>query len=598
MTIGSSSRLRRSLIAGAGIIAMSTGVLSWNAAPALAAPFSMSLVGGSFSLGGQATAAIGGASTACQNGSDDEFVAPFGTPDGLIDYPADPQCASPFDNDETVAGVQPPVPGIFSGTIDGASNFSVSSTFPSTTFVVTQSVGPLTGLCDDDVFVAKAITTFTDLANHTGNLNAGTLTLNLRIDNTLDIQCDTDLGAGVSYSAFDIDGPGGQAPWGGATPVSCAHDVSSLNTSLSGDSASASLTKTQSPAVTAPMTGKDLKPAKMFGDVFDAVPITGADTRCPFFASFVFGTSAADNSAVQFAFMVNGATYDDLAGIDVNVGDVTLYEGDGGYGALGCAGGTKNCTNRADVVVSLSSPALVDSTITVIADNTTSGTANGTLKGTEAVSPNPDYKHTTALKPKVLKIKAGKSTAKFAITITPDQVDEGTETIHVEVIAVSAGLVENDGVGMVTILDDDDATEPDTGINVGDATVYETGQSVSCGGALKCKGTAVIPIVAQSAVGVDTALSYTIMNGTDVVAVFDAAEAVDGKTVGDDFSPVLVAKVKTIKTGKNTLGLVVTIFGDNTLESGVFHAETLTVFVTGAGVRDGIGTIRINNDDV
>ena len=591
------SKLRRRVVAGTATLAIATGFLGFQAPPASAAPFSMSLVGGSFTLGSQTTASVGGASTACQNGADDEFIAPFGAPDGLVDYPADPQCSSPFDNDEAVAGEQAPVPGLFTGTIDGASNFSVSSVFPATSFVLSQAA-PIAGQCDDDVLIAKANTTFVDLANHTGNLVAGTLTLNLRMDLTLDIQCDTDMGAGFAYAAYDFDGAGGMDPWGGATPVVCAHDVSSLNTSSSGDSASAGLTKTQAAGVTGPMAGKDLKPAKMFGDVFDSVPIATADTRCGFFATFVFGTAGVDNSAVQFAFMVGGETYTDLAGIDVNVGDVSIYEGDGGFGALGCGGGIKNCTNRADVVVSLSSPALVDSTITVIADNTTGGTANGTPKGTEAVSPNPDYKHTTALKPKVLKIRAGKSTAKFAITITPDQIDEGAETIHVEVIGVSAGLVENDGVGMVTILDDDDATEPDSGINVGDATVYETGEAVSCGGALKCKGTAVIPIVAESAVAIDTPLSYTIMNGTDVVAVFDAAEAINGKTVGDDFLPVLIAKVKTIKLGKNTLGLAVAIFGDNTLESGVFHAETLTVFVTGAGVRDGIGTIRINNDDV
>ncbi len=593
----STSRLRRTLVGGTAVLAMASGLVGYQATPASAAPFSMSLVGGSFSLGGQATASLGGSSTACQNGTDDEFVAPFGTPDGLVDYPADPDCSSPFDSDEAVAGLQPPAPILFSGTIDGSSNFAVSSAFTPTTFVISQAA-PIAGQCDDDVLIAKATTGFSDLANHTGNLNAGTLTLNLRMDLTLDIQCDTDLGAGVSYSAYDFDGPGGMNPWGGATPVACAHDVSSLNTSLSGDSASASLTKTQAPGVTVPMSGKDLKPAKMFGDVFDAVPIVTADTRCGFFETFVFGTGGVENSAVQFAFMVGGETYTDLAGIDVNVGDVTVNEGDGGYGALGCGGGIRNCTTRADVVVTLSSPALVDSTITVIADNTTGGTANGSLKGTEIVTPAPDYKHTTALKPKVLKIKAGKSTAKFAITITSDQIDEGTETVHVEVIAVSAGLVENDGVGMVTILDDDGGAEPDAGISIGDATVYETGEAVACGGALKCKGTAVLPIVASSAVALDTPLSYTIVNGNDVIGVFDAAEAVNGKTLGDDFLPVTIAKVKTIKTGKNTLGLVVTIFGDNTLEPGAFHAETLTVFVTGAGVTDGIGTIRINNDDV
>jgi hypothetical protein len=335
----------------------------------------------------------------------------------------------------------------------------------------------------------------------------------------------------------------------------------------------------------------------LFGDVFDAAPIAGPDTRCGFFDSFVFGTAPADNSTLQFGFIVAGDNYTDQPGIDVNVGDVTVPEGDGGLGAHGCAG--IDCRNTATVVVSLSSPALVDSTIKVIADNTTGGSANGTPKGTEITAPGPaDYKRTTAAAPRTLLIRAGKSSANFAIPITPDQIHEGNETIFVQVIAVSSGLVINDGVGMVAIIDDDGGVEPDTGISVGDAAVYEKGVATSCGGPLLCKGTAVVPIVSESPVTVDTALSYTITNGTDVVGVFDAAEAVNGKTIGDDFVPVKIAKVMTMRTGKNTLALVVTILADNTFEPGAFAAETLTITVSGPGVRDGIGTVRILNDDV
>jgi hypothetical protein len=280
----------------------------------------------------------------------------------------------------------------------------------------------------------------------------------------------------------------------------------------------------------------------------------------------------------------------------VNVGDVSVYEGDGGLGAHGCAG--IDCKTNATVVVTLSSPATVDSTVTVIADNTTGGSANGTPKGTEVLAPGPsDYKNTTAAKPRNLLIRAGKSVAKFVIPIAADQLDETVETIFVDVIGVSAGLVVNDGVGMVTIIDDDDAVEPDTGITVGDASVYESGSAAVCGGALKCKVTATLLIVAESPVTADTVLSYTVTNGTDVAGVFEAAEAVNGKTTGDDFLPVTIPKTKTLRLGKNKIALVVTILADNTSEPGAFAAETFTVRVTGPGVRDGIGTVRIVNDD-
>lgn len=572
------------------------GVAALTATAAHAAPFSMSLVGGSFGLSALGSTAIGGSSTACQNGVDDEMIAPFGTPDALKDYPADPQCTSLYDNDETTAGFQAPDPVEFTGTIDGANNFTVSSSFVPLAFVRT-SPSPLAGVCDDDLLVVKATTGFTDTAPATGNLTSGTLTLNMELATTLDIQCDTDLGAGTNFIPFDFDGAGGMDPWGGPTPVACAHDVASTNTSASGDSAPASLTKTQDPAVSLPMTGGAAEPMLIFGDVFSANPVTTPDTRCGFFQLFVFGTSNVNNSTLQFAFMVENRNYTDKPGIDVNVGDVTVPEGDGGLGAHGC--GLVDCKNTASVVVTLSSPALVDSTISVVADNTTGGSANGTLKGTEVVAPGPaDYKATPASKPKVLKIAAGKSTAKFAIAVTPDQSVESNETIIVKVVAVSAGLVANDGYGIVTIADDDDATEPDATISVGDATVYETGSAAACGGALRCKGTAIIPIVASSPVALDTSLTYTVTNGENVVGVFTAATAVDGKTANDDFMPVTIGKVKVLRTGKNTLALVLAIFGDNSLELGTFSAETMTVTVTGAGVADGIGTVRILNDDV
>jgi hypothetical protein len=576
------------------------GALVTHATPAGAAAFQMSLVGGSFGLGTQQGSQLQGAVTECQDGVDNELRAPFGTPDGQIDFGHDPDCTSIYDSSETQSGFQAPDPIEFTGTIDGSGNFSVSGTFTPFSFVTTSAVPPAAffpnaDVCDDDVLVAKADTAFSPLGTQTGSLFTGTLNMKLRLDTTLDIRCDTDLGAGTNWKAFDIDGAGGQAPWGSTTPVQCAHDVSSTNPSLSGDTAPGSLTKVQDPAVTNPMAGGNLKPVLLFGDVFDAVSIATSDTRCGFFDTFVLGTAGADNSTSQWAFIVSGYDYVDQPGIDVNVGDVTVPEGDGGLGAHGC--GIVDCKNTATVVVSLSAPAAVASTISVVAENATGGSANGTLKGTELTPEPADYRATTVSRPKVLKIAAGKSTAKFTIPITPDQAEESNETIVVKAVAASSGLVLNDDIGIVTIVDDDDATEPDTTIAVGDATVYEAGASAACGGVLRCLGTAVIPIQASRGVAVDTPLSYTITNGSNVAGVFAAATAVNGKTVGDDFKPVTVAKVKVLKIGKTSLALVVPILADNVDENGVFSAETFTVTVSGPGVVDGIGTVRLMNDD-
>lgn len=582
-------------------LALAAGTLPIGAVPAAAAAFQMSLVGGGFGLGNQQGSQLQGAVTECQDGLDNEMRAPFGAPDALVDFGNDPQCTSIYDSSETQGGFQAPDPIEFTGTIDGSANFSVSGTFTPFQFVTTSATPPAAffpnaDVCDDDLLVAKANTAFSELGAQTGNLLAGTLTMRLQLDTSLDIQCDTDLGAGTQWKAFDIDGAGGQAPWGDAAPVQCAHDVTSTNPSASGDSAPGSLNKVQDPAVTSAMAGGNLKPVLLFGDVFDSVPLSSPDTRCGFFNTFVFGTASADNSTSQWAFIVSGYDYTDLPGIDVNVGDVTVPEGDGGLGARGC--GLVDCKNMATVVVSLSAPATVDSTVTVIADNTTGGSANGTLRGTELTPLPADYRATTAAKPRVLRILAGKSTAKFTIPVTPDQTKESNESVVVKVIGASSGLTLNDEIGLLTIVDDDDAVEPDIRIAIGDATVYETGSAVACGGTLRCLGTAVIPIQASSPVLVDTLLSYTITNGSDVSGVFAGATAVNGRTIGDDFKPVTVARTKLLRVGKTSLVLVVPILSDNVDENGVFSAETFTVTVSGPGVVDGIGTVRVLNDDV
>jgi hypothetical protein len=588
-------------LASIGVVgALVGGVLLAGAPPAGAAAFEMSLVGGGFGLGTQQGSQLQGAVTECQDGLDNELRAPFGTPDTLIDFGHDPDCTSIYDSSETQSGFQAPDPIEFTGTIDGSGNFSVSGTFTPFQFATTSpapppALAPNATVCDDDLLVARADTAFSPLGTQTGSLFTGTLNMKLRLDTTLDIRCDTDLGAGTTWTVYDFDGAGSQAPWGGATPVQCAHDVSSTNPSQSGDSAPGSLSKVQDPAVTNPMTGGNIKPVLLFGDVFDAVPLTTADTRCGFFNTFVFGTAGADNSTSQWAFIVSGYDYADQSGIDVNVGDVTVPEGDGGLGAHGC--GAVDCKNSATVVVSLSSPATVASTVTVVADNTTGGSANGTLKGTELTPKPADYKATPVSKPKVLKIAAGKSTAKFTIPITPDQAKESNETIVVKAVAASSGLTLNDEIGVATIVDDDDASEPDARIAIGDATVYETGAAPACGGVLKCLGTAVLPIQASSPVATDTTITYTVTNGTDVPGVFVGATAVNGKTLGDDFKPVTVAKTKVLRAGKTSVALTVSILGDTTDENGAFSAETFTVTISGPGVVDAIGIVRVMNDD-
>lgn len=144
------------------------GMLAATMLPASAAsqPFQAQVVGGSVAIGTTGPINIGG-NPACANGTDDEYDSPFTpTKDTLIDFPADPECATPFDNDEKVSGFQAASPISVTGTIDdvtGAFSVPVSGlNWPATTLTVTT---PLT------VFVANSTVLDSPM---TGTVNYGT----------------------------------------------------------------------------------------------------------------------------------------------------------------------------------------------------------------------------------------------------------------------------------------------------------------------------------------------------------------------------------------------------------------------------------------
>src|SRR3954453_2585732 len=127
---------------GRGVVGIGAGLMliAALATPASATPrnFSATMVGGQITLAPETGSNSLGGGPACSNGTDDEYDTPFTpTKDSLIDYPSDPDCSSPLDNDEKVAGFQAPVPISLVGTIDDSTgNFTVPTsglTFPSTT---------------------------------------------------------------------------------------------------------------------------------------------------------------------------------------------------------------------------------------------------------------------------------------------------------------------------------------------------------------------------------------------------------------------------------------------------------------------------------
>ena len=269
------------------------------------------------------------------------------------------------------------------------------------------------------------------------------------------------------------------------------------------------------------MAGGNVKPVLLFGDVFDAVPITTADTRCGFFGTVRVRSAAADNAPPSGRSSSPATT---TATCRHRRERRRRHDSRRRRRARRAWLRARRLQDTATVVVSLE-PARGRR---VDRDRgrrqRDGGSANGTLKGTELTPAPADYKAVRSTLPKVLKFAAGKSTADFTIPITPDQAKESNETIVVKAIAASSGLTLNDDIGVVTIVDDDNHGARRAHRDRWRDRLWDPAPSATCGGVLHCLGTAVIPIQASSPVGVDTVISYTITNGSDVPGVFVGAD--------------------------------------------------------------------------
>ena len=114
------------------------------------------------------------------------------------------------------------------------------------------------------------------------------------------------------------------------------------------------------------------------------------------------------------------------SGLRASVGDVSIWEGNGGK------------PNAAKVLVTLSSPATTTVTLKLTLTTGTAGTA--------------DFKTWAA---KTVTFNAGQFQHSYAISVLQDLVHEGNETATLTLSNPSSGLVISRTVGTLTILDDD-----------------------------------------------------------------------------------------------------------------------------------------------
>jgi hypothetical protein len=454
----------RAGLRGLVVLGAVVGMLAATMLPASAAtqPFAASVVGGSVAIGTTGPISIGG-NPACSNGTDDEYDAPFvPTKDTLIDFPADPQCATPFDGDEKVAGFQAPTPISVSGTIDdvtGAFTVPVAGlNWQPTTLTVTT---PLVAFVAND----------TDLDSPmTGTVNYGSGQVDITsLDMSFYIQ--------LCIPAFLCTNPPPPHGTGTTWTANCIVDVNPPAVSTTDPAGSAY----------SYFTGR-----ATVADTDFSIPAPTDNTppgtvSCPTLAG-AFGLPSATND-VALELATNGPLFTNA--ISIGNSATSIVE----PGATGQKG-------KALIPVTVNPAPAAD---LVLAANTTDGTA---------IAPG-DYK---ALVNKAVTIKAGKTQGKVAVTVYGDGIAESDETLNITLTCVSGpcGSYQfvRQGKARVTI-------EDPTGAN----TVALGNVEVTEGSATGGKAKASVPVSLQGAVPTgNVTLTYcttpiTATEGVDYLGV-------------------------------------------------------------------------------
>jgi hypothetical protein len=232
----------------------------------------------------------------------------------------------------------------------------------------------------------------------------------------------------------------------------------------------------------------------------------------------------------------------------LNVGDVAIWEGDSGKAV-------------ATIIVTLSEPSLVDTTITYQLNTT--------------ATPGVDFRSPYYMgdPPKQVTISAGSVRKPFRIQVFGDTAVEGDETVEFEILSADAAI--GDGSGVITIRDDDPGVA--NRLAVGDASVHE--------GDLETR-IVVIPVtLSQPAAG---ALAVTITTA-DATAT--------GSTIGvlNDYRPR--ARTLTLSVGRQAKYLSVPVYPDLDAEGDETFTVTVSTTDPSVTVTDAVGVATIVDDD-
>jgi hypothetical protein len=530
-------RLKR-LRLGRGVVAVTAGVLLivGLAAPASATtrPFEATAVGGAVTLSSATgTNDLGGTKPACSNGTDDEYPneqphSVENNKDSLIDYPADLQCVTPFDNSERQNGFQAPVSISMRGTIDdvtGAFNVPANGlTFPQATLYLTT---PIPGFV---VNITTATAPLTGTIAPGGAVNFTSSSFNFRTQICL--------AAGASCSSGNPP-----PPYGSGTTWTADCNIAVNPTLTSGDPNGSAYN-----AAAGVFTAADSD----FGipvptDAGIVAPAPGATQALPCAAlagGFGFPTTAgtANNSQMALQMSTNKAIAQTKS---VTVGNGTVVE----PGPNGAKPGTVKIT----FPVTVNTPPAADLVLNL------QSIGFGATESQKPAIPNTDF---ASIDGKTATIKAGKTSGKISISVYSDSNVESTEYVLAAVVGISDPtytIVKGTGLGTI----EDRPANNLLSVSGGDVS------EGSNGGASPTKPATVqevFTLTMSTAQATDTNVVYCTQSITGVET--DTSKPLTAGKIGD-FSPIPCSapKTKIIKATKLSSSIPIKVNQDSTAES-------------------------------
>jgi hypothetical protein len=522
------------------------------AQPASAAtrPFSLTVSGGSLQIGNQFIPIS--SVPECSNGQDDEYDSPF-TPstDGLVDFPADPQCSSAQDNDEGTAGFQALVPITLNGTINettGAFTIPVSGfNFPDATLTVTS---PVTAFIHNATTADAPITGTID--PHTGQADFTNFDLSFAID-----ICSPDIGPTPRCS-----NPPAPYGTGSAWTASCLVNV---------DPPALSSTDSAGSPYQPGFGVTTVANSEFHIDAPTNGPTPG-DINCGAGLGGQFGLPS-DTSSIGLTLLDTGAAINPPGYIAI--GNATTFESI-----------APNKTKLTFPVTIYPAPT-TDVSFTYEARGLTAEEANKPVQSTA------DF---LAVNAKTKTIKAGKTTTSLSVTVLGDALVEPVEYLTMNITSPPAGYTVahqtlfGDALGSIK-----NRQATDDIVSVTGGSVYEGSHALVNGKPVGTKAT--FQVVLSNPESSDVVVSYCTHDGT--------AEANTGTgktTVYKDYvsSPCTGTKVKTktIKAGKVSTAIAVNVNQDSVSESNEsFSVELLSVVSGPASLGTDTASMQIRNDD-